>query len=409
MFYFQVHQPKRLRRLRFFEIGNGHEYFDEEQNREIIQRVAERCYLPANALLAKLIKRNPEIKIAFSISGLAIEQFEAHAPEVIDSFRALAQTGSVDFLTETYYHSLSSLMPGNEFELQVAKHQKLILRTFGVLSKVFRNTELIYSDETGLRVSKLGFRGVMIDGAEKVLGQRSPHHVYSHPEAPTLKLLTRDYRLSDDIAFRFSCGEKSLDASQYISWLESIPADEQVINVGMDFETFGEHHKKESGIFSFLEKLMTGLAQHKRFRFMTPSQVVEELTPIAKLPTPGFISWADQERDVSAWLGNEMQRDAFDSILRIESDVKMLLDKKLLHEWRTLQTSDHFYYMCTKKGSDGLVHSYFSPYPSPYEAFINYMNVLTDLDLKLKTLRAATLSHGGQMIRSSDVLLMPAQ
>lgn len=404
-----MHQPKRLRTLRFFDINGNRDYFDDEQNREITQRVARQCYLPANALLLKLIKQHPEIKVAFSISGVAIEQFEAYAPEVLESFRALAQTGSVDFLTETHYHSLSSLMPGNEFELQVAKHQKQILRYFGVLSKVFRNTELIYSDETGLRIGKLGFRGVMIDGVKKALGDRSPHHVYSHPEMQTLKLIARDYRLSDDIAFRFSQGTASLNADEYISWLESIPSGEPIINLGMDYETFGEHHKEQSGIFRFLEDLMTGVVKNKSFRFMTPSEAVEELPHADKLTAPGFISWADEERDVSAWLGNEMQRDAFDSMIKMEGDVKMLLDKKLLQQWRSLQTSDHFYYMSTKKGSDGQVHSYFSPYPSPYEAFINYMNVITDLGLRIERLKGTSgIAATRDMINVGEDLTIPA-
>ena len=403
-----MHQPKRLRTLRFFDIGGSRDYFDDEQNREITQRVAEQCYLPANALLLKLIQKHPEIKVAFSISGVAIDQLEAHAPEVLESFRALAQTGSVDFLTETYYHSLSSLMPGNEFELQVAKHQKQILKQFGVLSKVFRNTELIYSDETGLRISRLGFRGVMIDGVEKALGSRSAHQMYTHPETDRLRLLTRDYRLSDDIAFRFSQGPAPLSANQYVSWLESVPAEDQIINLGLDYETFGEHHKQESGIFTFLEDMMTGLVKNKEFRFITPSEAVEELSPIDKLATPGFISWADQERDVSAWLGNEMQRDAFDSIIKLESEVKTLLDKKLLQQWRALQTSDHFYYMSTKKGSDGQVHSYFSPYPSPYEAFINYMNVLTDFGLRIQSLKGEPRPSTADAVAIADGLPITA-
>lgn len=350
--------------------------------------MASQCYLPTNALLLKLIKKDPRIKIAFSISGITIDQLEDYAPEVLDSFRLLAQTGCVEFLTETYYHSLACLLPTNEFDLQVAKHQKKILQHFRVLTKVFRNTELIHSQETANRIHQLGFKGVMIDGVDRVLGAQNCHHVLEHPGSD-LKLLLRDFRLSDDISFRFSQNQKSLTAAEYINWLSKIPQNEKVVNLAMDYETFGEHQKKETGIFSFLETLLSNLARKKNFHFMTPSQAIETLPVSGKLSLPGYISWADQERDLSAWLGNEMQRDAFDSMLKLEQDVKMLHNKTLLNEWRTLQTSDHFYYMSTKKGSDGQVHSYFSPYPSPYEAFINYMNVLTDLGLRVKILKSA--------------------
>ena len=330
--YFQVHQPKRLRTLRFFDIGSNRTYFDADQNKQILQRVASRCYLPANALLLKLLKKYPHIRVAFSISGTAIDQFETYAPEVMDSFRRLAETGAVDFLTETYYHSLACLMPGNEFELQVAKHQKKILRDFGVISKVFRNTELIYSDETGERISRLGFKGTLIDGVDHVLHGRSPHHLYATVSTDKLKLLARSYQLSDDIAFRYSQGHGALTAKQYLNWLDAIPADQNLIHLGMDYETFGEHHNGEQGIFQFLESLLGDMARKKLYRFMTPSEAIDQIQPTDKLSVPGYISWADQERDVSAWLGNEMQRDAFDSLIKLEADVKTLLDKSILDQ-----------------------------------------------------------------------------
>lgn len=390
MFYFQVHQPRRLNTLRFFDIGNSCAYFDDDLNRKIIERVAKECYLPANALLLRLIKRNPDIKVAFSISGVAIDQLEAYAPEVLASFRALADTGSVEFLTETYYHSLACMMPGNEFEIQVAKHQQKVLKYFGVVSRVFRNTELIYSESVGARVKALGFQGVLIDGVDRLTGDQTPHHIFQHAGIDDLKLILRDYRLSDDISFRFSRFPEAMTADRYISWLEAVPQDEAVITLGMDYETFGEHQKKPTGIFSFLESLLKGLSQHPNFRFITPSEAVREIPVAGPLAVPGCISWADEERDMSAWLGNEMQRDAFDSLVRMESKIKSLHNKEMLHDWRNLQISDHFYYMSTKRGSDGEVHSYFSPYPSPYEAFINFMNVLTDFDLRIKVEKAAT-------------------
>ena len=386
-----MHQPRRLRTLRFFDIGVNRTYFDDDLNREIIQRVARNCYLPTNALLLKLIRSNPKIKVAFSVSGITIDQLEEYAPEVLDSFRALAGTGSVDFLTETYYHSLACMMPGNEFELQVAKHQKKILQHFGVKSKVFRNTELIFSHDTGSRISKMGFKGALIDGVDRVLGQHSPHHVFEETGLKNLTVLMRNYRLSDEISYRFSQNSEPLTAARYLNLLNEIPEHETVINLGMDYETFGEHHKKETGILHFLEALLRGLVRQKTFRFITPSEAVDEMPPSHSVSIPGFISWADEERDVSAWLGNEMQRDAFDSLVKLEADIKLLRNKSLLKHWRSLQTSDHFYYMATKKGNDGEVHAYFSPYPSPYEAFINYMNILTDFELRIKIDKSASV------------------
>lgn len=385
-----MHQPRRLKTLRFFDIGAGRNYFDDELDREIIQRVSTNCYLPANALLLELIKSNPNIKVAFSISGVTIDQLEEYAPEVLRSFRALAQTGSVEFLTETYYHSLACMIPGNEFELQVAKHQRKILEHFGVVSNVFRNTELIYSDSIGARINQLGFKGVFIDGIDHVLGSRTPHQLYKHAVAGDLKLLLRNYRLSDDISFRFAQPSATLTAAQYMRWLQAIPIDENVINLAMDYETFGEHQKKETGIFEFLRTLFTALAHDTDFQFISPSEAVRKMPAKETLSIPGFISWADQERNVSAWLGNDMQRDAFDCMIKLESDIKNLLDRTMLMQWRILQTSDHFYYMSTKQGSDGEVHAYFSPFQSPYEAFINYMNVLTDLGLRIKSRKSTT-------------------
>ncbi|HEX8041522.1 MAG TPA: glycoside hydrolase family 57 protein [Chryseosolibacter sp.] len=399
--YFQVHQPRRLRTLRFFDIGGNRGYFDDELNREIIQRIATNCYLPANALLLKLIRKYPDIRVAFSISGITIDQLEESAPEVLDSFRALAETGSVEFLGETYYHSLAAVLPENEFEQQVVKHQEKIRRHFGVLPKFFRNTELIYSNELGERIEQLGFKGVFIDGVDRILQGQSVHHVYAHPSVQQLKILLRDYRLSDDIAFRFCSKSSTLTAPAYIQWLRAIPDHENVVTLAMDYETFGEHQKKETGIFTFLEGVLTTLSKDKTFRFTTPSEATGYLSDAGALSVPGFISWADDERDLSAWLGNEMQRDAFDSLRKMEADIKNLNDKAMLREWRTLQTSDHFYYMSTKRGNDGGVHSYFSPYPSPYEAFINYMNVLTDFTLRIKIQKAAAAI--GKKVRTAGI------
>lgn len=389
--YFQVHQPKRLGNIRFFDIGAGNSFFNDYLDRDIVQRVSRECYLPANALLLKTIKKNPGVRVAFSLSGVIIDQLEEYAPEVLESFRMLAMTGKVEFLSETYYHSLACMIPGKEFEAQVLKHAEKIQEHFGVRPSVFRNTELIYTDEIGKRVSHLGYDGIMTDGLERVLGDRTPNHVFQHPDQDHLKILLRNYRLSDDIAFRYAENGKLLTVDKYITWLNGLSNEEQVVNLSMDYETFGEHHKKESGIFRFLEEFLTKVSKGNTFDLCTPSEAIAKYKPHSKLSVPYFISWADQERDLSAWLGNEMQRDAFDSLLNLEFDVKNLNDPEMLGQWRNLQTSDHFYYMSTKKGSDGNVHSYFSPYPSPYEAFINYMNVLTDFSMKVKILKSGKI------------------
>jgi alpha-amylase len=386
--YFQVHQPKRLSNLRFFDIGASNPVYLNNMDRQIIERISRECYFPTNNLLLKLIKKNPEIRVSFSISGVIMDQFELYAPEVLQSFKELAQTGSVEFLSETYYHSLACMLPGKEFEIQVLKHAEKLYEHFGVRPSVFRNTELIYNDEIGKKVSRLGYVGIITDGVERVLQGRTPNHVFQHPEQEGLKILLRNYRLSDDVAFRFSAEGKTLTSEKYLSWLNGLPSQEEVVTLAMDYETFGEHQKKETGIFKFFEETMTKLAKSKVFQMVTPSQAMVSTKAQSVLNVPYFISWADQERDLSAWLGNEMQRDAFDTLQALEFDVKNCNNPSILETWRNLQTSDHLYYMSTKKGGDGTVHNYFSPYPSPYEAFINFMNVLTDFSMRVKVAKA---------------------
>ena len=391
MLYFQVHQPRRLRPMRFFDIGSDGGCFDDNLNRSIMERVAASCYLPANAMLLKLIKKNPEIRVTFSISGITLEQFENYTPEVLDSFRMLADTGCVEFLCETYYHSLASLMPGHEFEIQALKHAEAIEKYFGKRPAVFRNTELIYNDEIGKRVCMLGFNGIFTDGIQQVVkNNKSVHQMYVHPSEPDLKIFLRDFLLSDDIAFRFSQHGDKLTAERYIAWLNEIPPYDKVVTIAMDYETFGEHQKKETGILDFLRSLLTKLARSPHHRMMTPSEAITALNPHSTLSVPEHVSWADHERDLSAWLGNDMQKDAFKSLTKMDRTVKSLANPEVLKKWRQLQTSDHFYYMSTKNGSDGTVHNYFSPYPSPYEAFINYMNVLTDFSVQLDMKRSAS-------------------
>lgn len=384
MMYFQVHQPQRLASFNFFAIGSGQEYFNHSFNEDIIKRVAENCYLPTNNLLLKLIKKYPDVRFAFSIPGTTLDLLNRVAPKALDSFRELAKTGAVEFLGETNYHSLASMLGGTEFEEQVLEHSEKLLHYLGVRPSVFRNTELIYNDEIGNRISYMGFQGIISDGIDRVLEGRSQHHIYTHPEHADFKILLRNYNLSDDIAFRFVQHGKPLDVDQYLSWLKAIPSDEPLINLAMDYETFGEHQRHETGILNFLENFISKIAKQKRIKMVTPSEAIRTIPAAEALPIPQFISWADQERDLSAWLGNDMQRDAFDNVTKLESDLKKLGDPGLLETWRHLLTSDHFYYMSTKKAGDGTVHSYFSHYPSPYEAFINYMNILSDFTLRVK-------------------------
>lgn len=383
--YFQVHQPRRLNPVNFFDLPNEPHYFNDALNESIVRRVAQSCYIPANNLLLAVIREFPQVKITFSLSGIVMEQLEAHAPEVIESFRQLAQTGSVEFLSETYYHSLSSLSNTEEFEEQVLQHAAKIFELFGVRPVVFRNTELIYSDAVGKRIAMMGFRGIFTEGHESLLGNRSPHELYHHPEEQQLKIFLRNYRLSDDIAFRFMEGGNRLSVKKYLGWLEGMPRGEKLINLAMDYETFGEHHKAETGVFDFLRDLLKAVAVGDRYDMVLPSEALDRLEAGPPLSTENWISWADLERDLSAWLGNDMQRDAFNSIMKLEREVKGLGDESLLKYWRYLQTSDHFYYMSVKTDTDGSVHSYFSPFPSSYEAFINYMNVVTHLTFSLQS------------------------
>jgi alpha-amylase len=389
-FYFQVHQPFRLRKFHFFDIGKHHDYFNSHENNTILRKVAHNCYFPTNALMLDLIKKHGKnFKIAYSISGTALDQFEMYMPELIDSFKALAATGCVEFLAETYSHSLSALKSKEEFANQVAAHSEKIYELFGQKPRVFRNTELIYSDWIGESVANMGYRGMIAEGADHILGWRSPNYLYQHPHCSRLKLLLKNYKLSDDIAFRFSdrnwC-EFPLYTEKYVEWLNALPAEDQTVNLFMDYETFGEHQWRSTGIFEFLRSLPEQVLSNSPFKFVTPSENIRELTPVAPLSMPNPVSWADQERDLSAWLGNDLQDDAFDTLYALENKVKACQDEGIERDWRYLQTSDHFYYMCTKFFADGDVHKYFNPYDTPYDAFINYMNVLTDFTLRIDKL-----------------------
>ena len=368
-------------------------YAKEFEAWTILRRIAQKCYLPMNAQLLEQIKQGKgKFKVAFSISGSALEQFQRFAPDVIDSFRALAETGCVEFLCETYYHSLASLASPSEFEHQVLKHKKTIEDLFGVTPTAFRNTELIYSNAIGEEVYNLGFKTMLTEGARHIMGWQSPNFVYSCDTQPKLRLLLRNYGLSDDIAFRFSnqgWDMWPLTAEKYLAWVKDSAKDDDIVNLFMDYETFGEHQSAASGIFDFMKALPDAILADGTFSFVTPSEATKKYKPVADLDVPDAISWADEERDVTAWLGNELQQEAFNKVYAMTEKLSIVGDPELWEDFGHLQESDHFYYMCTKFFSDGEVHKYFNPYDTPYEAFINYMNVISDFQIRLDEKRAA--------------------
>lgn len=386
--YFQVHQPRRLRQYTFFDIGHSHDYEDHEKNRNILLKVAHKCYLPANELLYKLIKQyNGAFKISYSITGVVIEQFKAYCPEVLDSFKRLADTGCVEILNETYNHTLSSLFSRESFIEEVKQHQHLIKKEFGLNATTFRNTELIFNNDIAALVASLGYKAILAEGADHVLGYRSPNYIYTASGTPQLKLLLRNYRLTDDIAFRFS--ERSwvdypLTADKFAYWVHALQGQGDVINLFMDYETFGEHQWEDTGIFAFLNALPEALLRHPEFRFNTPNEICRQHKAIAELDIPHFFSWADVERDLSAWRGNHLQEDALQSVYSLRSMVERVNDPHIKAVWQSLLTSDHFYYMCIKFNADGDVHKYFNPYEDPYIAYINFQNVVKDLRLRLQ-------------------------
>jgi alpha-amylase len=389
--YFQVHQPCRLRRYSFFDVGHIHNYEDETENRRILDRVAQKCYLPANALLLKMLEEHEgKFRIAFSLSGSVLDQIERRRPDVLESFQRLAATGCVEFLNETDAHSLAFLFSPREFKAQVLLHRERVRTLFDQESRTFRHTELIYSNDLAKAVERLGYAVILAEGTEKILGRRSPNRLYRPAGCGKLKLLLRNYRLSDDVAFRFSdrnWAEYPLTAAKYAHWIHRINREEGVVNLFMDYETFGEHQWEATGIFTFLSALPGEILRHPEFRFRTPAEAAAAHDPAGEIDCPGFISWADEERDTSAWLGNAMQQDAIHTLYKMESAMRRRKDEGLLRTWRMLQTSDHFYYMCTKWFSDGDVHRYFNPYESPYEAYINYMNILDDLSQSIKKIK----------------------
>jgi alpha-amylase len=412
--YFQIHQPFRLKRYRFFNIGNDHYYYDDYLNESILSRVAERSYLQANKVIRQIIKEyGSQFKVAFSISGIALDQLELYAPEVIESFQKLAKTGSVEFLSETYSHSLVAMKNKDEFLRQVLEHKEKIKQLFGQEPRVFRNTELIYSDTIGADVAEMGFTAMLTEGAKHVLGWKSPNYLYCNVINPRLKILLRNFRMSDDLAFRFSnrgWSEFPLTTEKFVNWLKKLDKKEETVNIFIDYETFGEHQWMESGIFDFLKALPGAVYKNTNFSFGLPSEIADNLLPISTISVPSPISWADEERDLTAWLGNELQVDAFNRLYSLTDKANRCDDVKIRKDWKYLQASDHFYYMSTKFFSDGAYQAYYNPYDSPYEAYINYMNVLSDFSIRLNSLvpennQEMEISSLTQVITEKDLLI----
>ncbi|MGB8358453.1 MAG: alpha-amylase [Bacteroidales bacterium] len=405
--YFQVHQPFRLRRYRFFEMGHEHYYYDDFMNESILRKISSDCYLPANRILLDLIRKHKgKFRVTFSLSGIVIDQFRLYAPEVLASFKELAETGCVEFLAETNSHSLASLMDRARFEKQISIHAEKMIEYLGYKPTSVRNTELIYSDEIGSWMADMGYKATVTEGAKHILGWKSPNFLYCNAINPKLKVLLRNYTLSDDIAFRFSNKNWSsypLTAEKYVSWIKGLSSSSDIVNIFMDYETFGEHQKKETGIFDFLKHLPEVVIKKTPFAFMTVSEIADNFQPVAVLHVPSPISWADEERDLTAWMGNELQTAAVSKLYSLSEQVYRSGSDQILRDWGYLQSSDHFYYMSTKFFSDGAVHAYFNPYENPYQAFMNYMNVLSDFEIRLKTVAPVNI-HDEEVNRLSATI-----
>lgn len=388
--YLHVHQPYRVRHYTVFDAGKRHDYFDapydaRESNERVLRKIAEKSYLPTNRKLLELLRENPQFKLSLSITGTVLEQLEAWSPEALQSFKDLAETGCVEIVGETYHHSLAFFYSRDEFEVQVDMHKQKVHELFGQTPKIFRNTELAYNNDLAYWADKAGYKGVLAEGWDKILGWRSPNYVYQPAYTENIRLLLKNYKLSDDIAFRFgdrNWNEWPLTADKFAHWLNA-DASATNFNLFMDYETFGEHQWDESGIFNFLEHLPKEWLKTNGNTFMTVSEAIDTFEPKDHIDVPQTITWADTERDLSAWLGNAMQSSAITALYALQTKILRSGDWALIEDWRRLQTSDHFYYMCTKWFNDGDIHAYFSPYESPYEGYINFMNALQDLKFRL--------------------------
>lgn len=390
--YFQVHQPLRIKRYRVFDVGHNHNYFDDSSetnlnNKKVLEKVCQKSYIPTTELLLSLLKKYPELKISYSFSGVLLEQMSKDFPKVLGLFKKLVATKRVEILSETYYHSLSFFYSRQEFESQVNLHREMVKKLFNYKPQVFRNTELAYTNDLAVWADNFGYKGILAEGWDTFLGWRSPNFLYKPKGTKNIKLLLKNYKLSDDIAFRFSektWKEWPLTADKFAEWVTRLNGNAHLVNLFMDYETFGEHQWKEHGIFNFLESLPGEIMKHPDNNFVTPSEAVQKYPAMDEVDVPYIITWADSERDLSAWNGNFIQKSALNSIYSLEKKIVGSGKKKIIDDWRRLQTSDHFYYMCTKWFADGDVHKYFNPYDSPYDAFIAYMNAVTDLKIRLK-------------------------
>lgn len=385
--FFQVHQPFRHRHYRFFDIGNDHYYYDDYSNETIMRNVVAKSYLPANELLLKLVdKLKGKFKISFSITGSAIEQFELYSPEIIESFQKLANTGCVEFLSETYSHTLSSLKNPDIFEKQVKLHEERILDLFGQKPKVFKNTEMIYSDEIGALIAEMGYKGMLTEGAKHILGWKSPNFVYVNAINPRMKILMRNSKLSNDIALRFSNKnwlEYPLTAEKFTGWLERMDKNEEVVNIFLNYESFSKSKPEENRILDFMENFAILIVKNPIIKFATPSEIIEEFQPISVISVPHPISWTDKECDLTPWLGNNMQKEAFEKLYNLSKRMEKCSNTEFQKNWNNLQASDHFYNMSTKNYSHNNCQNQSNPFDTPYKAFINYMNVLSDFKIRL--------------------------
>lgn len=391
-FYFEVHQPFRINHYRIKEINKHKPYFNDESNKQIFEKVAKKCYWPAGLLFASLLKTYPfQFKVTFSMSGTFLEQCKLYDPKLLELYQDILSLPNAEIICETSHHSLAALYDEEEFYSQIELHKSNIRDLFGKEPKAFRNTELIYSDAIGKRVANSGFKVCLLEGWDPFIPAGwNAHHVFQHPEYPELKLLPKSYKLSDDLAFRFSNQAWEawpLTADKYKSWYEKLlDGKHEFVGLFMDYETFGEHQWVETGIFEFLEHFVTSMSQDKRFEFLTITEVTEKFPPRAVMSVDRPLSWADTERDISAWLGNRIQEDAINKAYKLKPLIYALNNTAILEEWRKLLTSDHFYYMCIKWSHDGDVHKYFSPFDSPYEAYLDYVNILEDLEIKCRKL-----------------------
>lgn len=390
--YLHVHQPLRIREYSVFDTALAHDYYTEHSydtdrnNERVMRKVADKSYRPMIALLEKMLHQHPDFHVSLSITGTFIEQAQMWVPDVIDGFKRLIDTGKVEIVAETYYHSLAFFYSRKEFENQVRAHQAKIKEVFNVDTHVFRNTELAYNDELAQWADQAGFKGILAEGWDPILEWRSPNHVYRPPGTNNISLLLKNYRLSDDVAFRFSNKDWSqwpLNADTYSEWANDSISGQPLINLFMDFETFGEHQWEDTGIFNFFESFVGTWLSNPENTFYTVSGAIDAHQPVGEISMPQTVTWADNERDLTAWLGNAMQQEALRHVYSLEDDILRAGDLELISDWRKLQTSDHVYYMCTKWFSDGDVHAYFSPYESPYEAFLYFINVVRDIRWRL--------------------------